>query len=59
MTLAMDRSSLDTARVLTTIARMLRGLELSDPTTELELHDISRRLDAIAGGQIQDTLRAD
>lgn len=59
MTLAMDRSSLDTARVLTTIARMLRGLELSDPATELELHDSSRRLDAIAGGQVQDTLHAD
>lgn len=53
MTPAIDRSSLDTARVLKTIARMLRGLEISDRAIEVELHDISRRLDTIAGGQTE------
>ncbi len=59
MTLAMDRSSLDTARVLSTIARMLRGLEFSDPSIELELHDISRRLENIAGDQAPETARGE
>lgn len=58
MTLAMDRSSLDTARVLKTIARMLRGLEVSDSAIELELQEISRRLDVIAGDQEQSASRA-
>lgn len=45
---ALDRSSLDTARVLATIARMLREITFSNAHTEEEIAAISRRLEAIA-----------
>ena len=43
-----DRESLDTSRVLRTIAKMLRGLDIRDPATSIEIHNIARRLDHIS-----------
>lgn len=59
MNAAFDRSSLDTSRVLRTIARMLRGLEFADHSTEIEVQDIARRLDGIAGGAVEELLQVD